>query len=173
MPASTRDTAGSAPSPYRRRGGGFALPARIDGCGADPVLVLQSEALMTLPQRSVTALTRSLSALGLIVGWALSAPAVLAQSPPAALSGNWQLACTGRGGQVRRIAVRLEQQGTTLSGSYSGGHRSGKLRGSVRGNEVSLALQGKRKSAQFTGTTDGNTLQVHTAKGVSCTATRQ
>lgn len=128
---------------------------------------------MTLPQPSVTALTRSLSMLGLIVGCALSAPAVLAQSPAPALSGNWQLSCTGRSGQVRRIAMRLEQQGSTLSGSYSGGRRSGKLSGSVRGTEVSLALEGKRRSARFTGTTDGNTLQVHTATGISCTAARE
>ena len=127
---------------------------------------------MTLPLRSVTTLAGSLRALGLAVGCALAAPAVLAQSPPA-LSGNWQLSCSGRGGEVRQIAVRLEQQGSKLTGSYSGGRRSGKLSGSVRGNEVSLELEGKRRSAQLTGTADGNTLRVHTAKGVSCTATRQ
>lgn len=127
---------------------------------------------MTLPKRSVTTLRRSLSACGLAVGCVLAAPAVLAQSPPT-LSGNWQLACTGRGGQVRQVAVRIEQEGSKLSGSYSGSRRSGELRGSVQGNQVALELEGKRRSLQLTGTTDGNTLQVHTAKGVSCTATRR
>jgi len=144
---------------------------RIEGCGADRAPLPQREVHMTLPQRSVTALTRSLSALGLVLGGALLAPAVLAQSPPA-LSGNWQLSCTGRNGQVRQIALQLQQQGAQLSGSYSG-RRQGKLSGSVQGNAVSLELQGKRRSVQLTGTTDGNTLQVHTAKGISCTATRQ
>lgn len=109
---------------------------------------------------------------GLILGCALAAPAVLAQSSPT-LSGNWQLSCTGRKGQVRQVTLQIQQQGSKLSGNYSGGSRSGRLRGSVQGDEVSLELAGKRRSATLTGTTDGNTLQVHTPKGISCTATRQ
>lgn len=127
---------------------------------------------MTLPQRSVTALSRSLSALWLVMGSTLSAPAVLAQSPPA-LSGNWQLSCIDRGGQVRQIAVRIEQQGSKLTGSYSGARRSGKLSGGVQGHDVSLELEGKRRRLQLTGTTDGNTLRLHTANGPACTATRR
>jgi hypothetical protein len=112
-------------------------------------------------------------ALALALGCAICAPAVLAQSTPA-LSGKWQLSCMGRGGDVRQISLDIEQQGATLSGSYSGGRRSGQLSGSVQGNQVSFELAGKRRSASFTGTTDGNALQVHSAKGgVSCTATRQ
>lgn len=132
----------------------------------------KKEVLVTIPQRSVTALCRSLGALGLVVGCALSAPAVLAQSPPA-LSGNWQLSCTDRSGQVRQIAVRIEQQGSKLTGSYSGARRSGRLSGGARGHDVSLELQGRRRSLRLTGTTDGNTLRLRTAKGPACTATRQ
>lgn len=115
-----------------------------------------------------------IAALGLVMGCALSAPALLAQSPPSpALSGNWQLACTGRGGDVRQISLQIEQQGSQLSGSFSAGRRSGRLSGSVQGNAVSLELAGKRRSATLTGTADGNTMQIHTAKGASCKATRQ
>src|SRR6185312_13947916 len=111
-------------------------------------------------------------ALALVLGCAICAPAVLAQSAPT-LSGKWQLSCTGRGGEVRQISLDIDQQGTTLSGSYSGGRRSGRLSGSVQGNEVSFELAGKRRSVRFTGTTNGNSLQVHASKGkVSCTATR-
>lgn len=116
-----------------------------------------------------------IAGLGLVMGCAFSAPAVLAQSSPspAALSGNWQLACTGRGGEVRRISLQIGQRGSKLSGSFSAGRRSGQLSGSVQGNAVSLELAGKRRSATLTGTTDGNTMQVHTAKGASCKATRK
>ena len=119
---------------------------------------------MSLSVRSVT--------WALALGCAICAPAVLAQSPPA-LAGKWQLSCTSRRGQVRQISLDIAQQGATLSGSYSGEHRSGQLHGSVQGTQVSLELEGKRRSASFTGTTDGNTLQVTTGKGISCTATRQ
>lgn len=111
-------------------------------------------------------------ALAVVLGCALYAPAALAQSSPA-LAGKWQLSCTGRRGEVRQISLQIEQQGATLTGSYSAGRRSGQLHGSVQGTQVSLELAGKRRSAHFTGTTDGNSLQVQTAKGISCTATRQ
>lgn len=113
-----------------------------------------------------------LGSLALALGCAICAPAVLAQSAPV-LSGKWELSCTGRRGEARQISLDIEQQGSTLSGSYTGGRRSGQLKGSVQGNQVSFELAGKHRSARFTGTTDGKTLQVHAAKGsVSCTATR-
>jgi hypothetical protein len=140
---------------------------------------------MALPEHWVTFLRRppgataprprrhsSAGALA-VLGCVICAPAALAQSAPV-LSGKWQLSCTGRGGEARQISLDLEQQGETLSGTYSGGRRSGQLTGSVQGNQVSLELAGKRRSADFTGTTDGKTLQVQSAKGkVSCTGTRQ
>jgi len=124
---------------------------------------------MTLSVRRIT--------LALALGCAICAPAVPAQSSPAQssaiLAGKWQLACTGRRGRVRLISLDIAQEGATLSGSYAGGHRSGQLHGSVQGTQVSFELAGKRASASFTGTTDGNTLQVQTGNGISCTATRR
>lgn len=126
---------------------------------------------MTLPEHC-SQRGSMLATLALALGGAICAPAVLAQSAPV-LAGKWQLACTGRKGEVRQIPLEIEQQGATLSGSYNGARRSGQLHGSVQGNQVSFELAGKRRSASFTGTTDGNTLQVHTARGISCTGTRQ
>lgn len=140
---------------------------------------------MAFPEHCVTGPTslptkdarsrRRVSAVGafaLVLGCVISAPAVLAQSSPT-LAGKWQLTCTGRRGQTRQISLDIGQQGTTLSGSYSAPRRSGKLQGSVQGSQVSFELEGGLRSAKLTGTADGNTLQVHTAKGVSCTGTRQ
>jgi len=142
---------------------------------------------MALPERFVASLAPSpraaneperswraslTGALALALGCAICAPAALAQSS-ATLAGKWQLSCTGHRGEVRQISLDIQQQGATLTGSYSAGQRSGQLHGSVQGTQVSLELEGKRRSASLTGTTDGNTLQVQTAKGVSCTATRQ
>jgi len=72
-----------------------------------------------------------------------------------------------------QISLDVAQQGATLTGSYSAGRRSGHLHGSMQGTQVSLELEGKRTSASLTGTTDGNSLRVQTAKGVSCMATRR
>lgn len=143
---------------------------------------------MALPEHSVTFFARSpnaainrrprwrtslVGALALVFGFAVCAPAVLAQSS-SDLSGKWQLSCTGgRKGKTRQISLNIEQQGSTLSGSYSGGRRSGQLNGNVQGNQVSFQLGGARGTASFTGTMDGNTLRVQTARGFSCTATRQ
>jgi len=112
------------------------------------------------------------TAVALVLGCAISVPAVLAQSS-LLLAGKWQLSCTGRGGQTRRITLDIGQQGSTLSGSYAAARRCGQLHGSVQGDQVSFELAGSRRSASFAGTADGNTLQVHTAKGISCTGTRQ
>jgi hypothetical protein len=143
---------------------------------------------MALAEHSVTVLSYSapaatrpgrrrhasfVGALALVLGWAICAPAVLAQSSPD-LSGKWHLTCAGgRKGKTRHIALNIEQQGSTLTGSYSGGRRSGQLNGSVQGNRVSFQLAGERGTASFTGTIDGNTLQVHMARGFSCSATRR
>lgn len=110
--------------------------------------------------------------LAVVLGGAIFAPAVLAQSSPV-LSGKWQLSCAGRKGRVRHVALAIQQRQSTLTGSYNGARRSGELHGSILGNQVSFELAAKRGSASFTGTTDGNTLEVHTDRGVSCTATRQ
>jgi hypothetical protein len=141
---------------------------------------------MTLPVHFVTSLARPpraaintrrraslFGALALALGCAICAPVVLAQSPPV-LSGKWQLSCTGgRKAKARHISLDIAQQGSTLTGSFSGGRRSGQLSGSVQGNQVSFQLAGARGTASFTGTTDGNTLQVQTTKGISCAATRE
>lgn len=138
------------------------------------VTVLSQSAHPTIRLRSRPRRHASLvGALALVLGCAICAPAVLAQSSPD-LSGKWQLSCTGgRKGKTRHIALNIEQQGSTLTGSYSGGRRSGQLHGSVQGNQVSFQLAGARGTASFTGTMDGNTLQVQTARGFSCTAARQ
>lgn len=143
---------------------------------------------MALPEHCVTGPTlpaakdaqsrRRVSAVGSLalvlgLGCVICAPAVLAQSSPAALAGKWQLSCTGPRGQTRQISLDIGEQGATLSGSYTGPRRAGKLQGSVQGNQVSFELEGRLRSAKLTGTAAGNTLQVHTAKGVSCTGTRQ
>lgn len=107
------------------------------------------------------------SALVLLSGVALAIPGItLAQTSPN-LSGNWQLSCP-----KRSVMLQIEQDGSKLSGTFKVRH-SGKLSGSVQGNQVTLKMGGHFRSISLTGTTDGNSMTVHTKKGVSCTASRQ
>ncbi|MHB8816480.1 MAG: hypothetical protein ACYDAE_24900 [Steroidobacteraceae bacterium] len=89
------------------------------------------------------------------------------------LSGTWQLSCPNRKGGVRQVTLRIQQNGSKLSGSLSGRRHSGNLSGSVRDSQVSLQIAGGARSISLTGTTDGNSMTVHTRKGVSCSAARQ
>ena len=117
---------------------------------------------MMLRKHSVT-----FSALVLLSGGALAMPGIaLAQTSPN-LSGNWQLTCP-----KRTVTLQIEQEGSKLSGTFSG-PRSGKLSGSVQGNKVALKMGGPFRSISLTGTTDGNSMTVHTPKGASCSASRQ
>lgn len=111
--------------------------------------------------------------LAMLLSGLLAVPGIaLAQSSPD-LSGAWQMSCPDRNAGARKVAIRIEQNGPTLTGSVSGPGRSGKLSGTVQGNQVSLTVAGRRRSMTLTGTTDGNSMTVHTPRGATCSVSRQ
>lgn len=112
-------------------------------------------------------------ALALLLTGTLWMPGMAAAQNASNLSGRWQLSCPNRKGGVRQVTLRIQQNGTKLSGSFSGPRHSGNLSGSVQGSRVSLQIAGGARSISLTGTTDGNSMTVHTRKGVSCSAARQ
>jgi hypothetical protein len=112
------------------------------------------------------------AALALLLGLTPWVPGTAAAQEAPNLSGTWQLSCPDRKGGVRQVTLRIQQNGSKLSGSFSGPRHSGNLSGSVRGSQVSLQIAGGPRSVSFTGTTDGNSMTVHTRKGVSCSAAR-
>jgi len=143
---------------------------------------------MALPKHSVTPSCRSAAAakvahaahglgpageLALLLCGVLGMPAVAAAQTPASLSGTWQLSCSGRRGRVRQITLKIDQSGSTLSGSFSGPRRSGGLSGTVQGDRVSIEMESDGKAITLTGTSDGNSMSVHGPKGGSCSGSRQ
>lgn len=112
-------------------------------------------------------------ALALLLTGTLWMPGRAAAQDARNLSGRWQLSCPNRKGGVRQVTLEIQQDGSKLSGSFSGPRHSGNLSGSVQGSQVSLQIAGGARSISLTGTTDGNTMTVHTRKGVSCSAARQ
>jgi hypothetical protein len=113
------------------------------------------------------------AALALLLSGTLFLPGTAAAQEARNLSGTWQLSCPNRKGGVRQVTLRIQQNGSKLSGSFSGPRHSGKLSGSVQGSQVSLQIAGGARPISLTGTTDGNSMTVHTRKGVSCAAARQ
>jgi hypothetical protein len=134
-----------------------------------------STGLLVFPARSPVCRARRawlIAATTLALCGAISAPVALAQASPT-VSGNWQLTCTMHRGRVRQIPLEIAQSGSKLRGSYAGPRGTGELTGSVQGNGVSFELAQGRRAASFTGTIDGNTMKVHTPKGITCSATRE
>jgi hypothetical protein len=117
---------------------------------------------MTLPKHIVT-----FSALAVLLSGALAMPGAARAQSSLNLSGNWQLSCP-----KRKMTLQIEQDGSKLSGTFSG-RRSGKLSGTVQGDQVTVKIGGQLRSISLTGTTDGNSMTVHTPKGASCSASRQ
>jgi len=112
-------------------------------------------------------------ALAVLLSCVLGVPGMAAAQASSSLSGTWQLSCSGRRGQVRQVTLQIEQSGSKLGGSFNGPRRSGKLSGTVEGNQVSLQMAADGRSITLTGTTDGNSMTVHGRKGRTCAASRQ
>jgi hypothetical protein len=115
---------------------------------------------------------RAAGAVALLLSGTFGVPGIAVAQASSSLSGTWQLSCSGRRGQVRQVRLQIEQNGSKLSGSFSGPRRSGKLSGTVQGGQVSLLMGADGRSVALTGTTDGNSMTVHGPKGTSCSAAR-
>jgi hypothetical protein len=119
-------------------------------------------------------MTISRFAIAVLLGASLAFSGVaLAQSPSPRMTGTWQFSCTNRRGRTREFSVQVQQDGSTLSGTFSARHGTGKLSGSVNGDQVSLILSGQRGSLSLTGTIADDTVNVHSSRGVTCSATRR
>ena len=105
-----------------------------------------------------------------------------AQSNPesANVTGNWTLLWKGSKRKRRQASLHIEQDGTSLSGTFEGGgggtlDGSLPLTGSIQGNNVifTIHLQQSRKSPIFTGNVEADKMNGTTQEGRSWTATRQ
>lgn len=112
-------------------------------------------------------------AVALLLSGILAIPGIASAQTAPSLAGTWQLSCPNRKGQVRQITLQIEQHGAELSGSFSGPRRSGKLSGTVQGDQVSLRIGADGRSIPLTGTSDGHSMTVHRPRGGSCSGSRQ
>jgi hypothetical protein len=75
------------------------------------------------------------------------------------VAGNWQLSWKGRQG-TQQSTLKLQQDGSKLTGTMEGSRGSAPLTGSIQGNEISFTVQfqGENRtfSLAFTGTADAD-----------------
>jgi hypothetical protein len=88
------------------------------------------------------------------------------------IAGNWQVSWTAANGNQRQVTMRIKQNGSKLSGTFQSERGSVPLKGSLKGNQVSINVKLRRRQASFTGTVDGDKMSGTTEEGASWTATR-
>ncbi len=94
------------------------------------------------------------------------------------VSGEWQGSWTDADGNQHPVTMQIKQDGSKLSGTFTGQRGSTSLKGSINGNHVSFTIQAGREPT-FSGTLDGNKMSGMigqggtTDKGAPWTATRQ
>jgi hypothetical protein len=115
----------------------------------------------------------SAGAVALLLTGILAIPGTASAQNSPSLAGTWRLSCPNRQGGVRQITLRIEQNGAHLSGSFSGPRRSGKLSGTVQGDQVRLRIGAGGRTITLTGTSDGNSITIQRPRGGSCSGTRQ
>jgi len=77
---------------------------------------------------------------------------------PANVAGTWQMSWQGRGGNEQG-ALKIQQDGSKLNGTFDGPRGSSALTGSVQGNQVSFSVQMKGRrtfTLVYNGTFDGD-----------------
>jgi D-glucosaminate-6-phosphate ammonia-lyase len=90
-------------------------------------------------------------------------PSVLIpQEKTSAIDGTWEITLTFVSGTAKHIAV-ITQKNASLSGTYRGEIKEGRLQGSVKGNTVDFTGRLKNEALtvnfHYTGTVDGDTMK--------------
>jgi hypothetical protein len=109
----------------------------------------------------------------LLVASLAASGVALPQTPSPPLAGTWQFSCTTPRGKTRQFSVQVSQDGSALRGMFRGPRRTVKLIGKVEGNHLSLSLSTRRRSLSLSGTISDDALSVRSARGFTCSASKQ
>jgi len=94
-------------------------------------------------------------------------------SNASSIAGNWQVSWTGRDGNAKQGTMRIQQKGSSLTGTFQAPRGSAKLSGNLQGNQVSIAVKAGKRDFSFSGTVDGDNMSGTTNMGSSWSASRQ
>jgi hypothetical protein len=88
-------------------------------------------------------------------------------------SGTRQVSWTGRDGKPKQGSMQIKQDGASLKGSFQAPRGTGKLSGTLQGNQISLAIKAGRQEVTWSGTVNGDKMSGTTGQGSSWSAIRQ
>jgi D-glucosaminate-6-phosphate ammonia-lyase len=101
--------------------------------------------------------------IALLLTLSLTVPAaVISQEKTAAVEGTWEITLTFVSGTAKHTAV-ITQKNASLSGTYRGEIKEGRLQGSVKGNAVDFTGRLKNEALtvnfHYTGLVTGDTMK--------------
>jgi hypothetical protein len=104
---------------------------------------------------------------------AASQETVQENAAPPDISGAWHLFWTALNGTEHQGTMQINQNGKTFGGTIKGGgHGTIRLKGTLDGNQISIALKVRRKHFLFNGMIDGDKMSGTSQQGVAWSATR-
>ena len=91
---------------------------------------------------------------------------------PANPVGKWRLSFSDPKGNPRQGALALQQDGSNLSGTYTGPRGTFSTTGTMQGTQIKFTIKGLGKKLSFTGNVDGDKMNGTTDARGSWSATR-
>ena len=106
---------------------------------------------------------------------AYASPVSAAQddNAPANVSGKWKLSFTAPDGSAKQGELDLQQDGSSLKGSFTGPRGTLSAKGGMQGNQVTFTISAMGRKLTFSGSADGDKLSGTTDKGDSWSASRE
>jgi hypothetical protein len=86
----------------------------------------------------------------------------------AAIAGTWQISWTNKNGENKQGTLRIEQNGSTLSGDRG----TFPITGALQGDHVSFTAKAFGRQLSFSGTVKGNNMHGTTQQQAAWSATR-
>ena len=100
-------------------------------------------------------------------------PAAQDENAPANLSGKWKLSFTAPDGSAKQGELNLQQDGSILTGSFTGPRGTLSTKGNANGNQVTFAISAIGRKLTFSGSADGDKMSGATDKSGSWNASRE
>ena len=135
-------------------------------------LFTKTVALMPL----FTALVTTAAVLSLCTGQrAYASSTVAAQDGSASptVAGKWKLSFTDPTGKPKQGTLALQQDGSNLTGNYTGPRGTFSVKGTVQGNGITFTIKAMGRKLSFTGNVDGDKMSGTTQTDTSWNASRE
>jgi len=88
-------------------------------------------------------------------------------------AGKWKLSFSDPKRNARQGTLALQQDGSSLSGTYTGPRGTFSTTGAIQGSHINFIIKGLGKKLSFTGTVVGDKMNGTTDSGGTWTATRE